>query len=164
MVQRREKSMPTYGRDLETRRRKLPFLVVLVALYELAKVGFFVWVFLKCWDAQGSEFPAFGDVHNPLFEPPYFFFFPLLALFHVVLAVGLLCLQNWARAASALLLIFTIPWWLLETGGGHTSLLFPVEPSTMLAAFGAEAVAIGILYVTEEAKAAFSPRDPRPSR
>jgi len=154
--------MPPRATELKGRRRKLPFLVVLVALYQLAKAGFFGWVFLKCWDAQGGQFPPFGDVRNPLFESPYFFLYPLLGLFCVVLAFGLLALQNWARAASALLLIIAVPWWLLQTSGGHTSMLFPVEPSTMLAAFAAEAVAVGILYITQEAKEAFLPSDLKP--
>jgi hypothetical protein len=162
IVQFRGDCMPPRTPQPRRKRSKLPFLVALVALYQVAKAGFFSWVFLQCWQARGGQFPPFGDVRNPLFESPYFLVFPALALFCVVLALGLLALQNWARAASALLLIVTVPWWLLETSGGHASMLFPVEPSTMLAAFGAEAVAVGILYITQEAKEAFSPSDLKP--
>jgi hypothetical protein len=154
--------MPPRGTEIERKRRKLPVLVALVALYQLAKTGFFGWVFLQCWQAQGGQFPPFGDVPNPLFESPYFFLFPLLGLIHVVLSFGLFALRNWARAALALLLIVAVPWWLLQTGGSHTSMLFPLEPSIMLAAFGTEAVAVGILYITQEAKEAFSPSDLKP--
>jgi hypothetical protein len=137
--------------------RKLPLLVVLVALYQLAKAGFFAYVFMQCWDARASVAPAFGEVYDPLFKAPYFFLFPALGVYHFVLAIGLICMGNWARACSMLLLLATVGWWLLEQMSGHRSLLFPIEPSTMISAFAAEAVAIAILYVTPQAREAFAP-------
>ena len=135
---------------------KRPLLVVLVALYQLAKAVVFAYVFWKCWQAQGSDVPAFGDFPNPSFEAPFFFFFSLLAVFHLVLALGLWGVHNWARACSTLLLVSVLPVWFLERLVGHRSLMFPLEPSTMVSAFVLEAVAIAILYVTPEAREAFT--------
>lgn len=150
--------MSTYAsRPAPKKNRKLPFLVILVALYQLAKAGLFLYVFMQCWDARGSEVPPFGEVYDPLFKSPYFFLFPLLTAYHLVLTIGLVCLGNWARALSMLLLLSTVGVFFLERLSGHRSLLFPIEPSTMISAFAAEAVAIAILYVTPQAREAFAP-------
>jgi hypothetical protein len=150
--------MSTYGyKPTPEKHRRLPFLVVPVALYQLAKAGFFAYVFLQCWDGRASVAPPFGEVYDPLFKAPYFFLFPALGVYHFVLAIGLLCLGNWARACSMLLLLSTVGWWFLDQFSGHRSLLFPIEPSTMISAFAAEAIAIGILYVTPQAREAFAP-------
>jgi hypothetical protein len=140
--------------------RRLPLLVVLVVLYQLAKAGFFAYVFLQCWDARESVAPPFGEVYDPLFKTPDFFLFLALAVYSFVLAIGLLCLGDWARACSLFLLLPSAGWWFLEQMSGHRSLLSPLDPSTMISAFAAEAIAIGILYVTPQAREAFAPAKP----
>lgn len=137
--------------------RSLPLSVVVVALYQLAKMGFFLYVFWECWQMRGSDIPPFGDVRNPLYKEPGFFLFPLLAGLYFVLAVGLICLGNWARACLTLLLALILALWLLHWMSGQSSFLFTLEPSIMISAFAAEAIAVAILYVTPQAKAAFAP-------
>lgn len=139
--------------------QKLPLLVVLVILYQLAKAGFFGWVSWQCWQAQGSGIPPFGDVeaHNPIFETPFFFLFVLIAAFHLVLAFGLLALGRWAWAFSTFPLIGAALWWFLAHILGYRSLMLPVDASVILAAFAAELLALAILYVTPEAREAFAP-------
>lgn len=139
--------------------QKLPLLVVLVMLYQLAKAGFFGWVFWQCWQAQGTGIPPFGEVeaHNPVFEAPLFFLFALIAALHLVLAFGLLALGRWARAFSTFPLIGAALWWFLQNVAGYRSLSLPVDGSVILAAFAAELLALAILYVTPEARAAFAP-------
>lgn len=136
----------------------LPFLVVVVALYQLAKTGFFLYVFWQCWQARGTDIPPFGDIrNNPLYEAPGFFLFPLLAGLYFVLAVGLICLGRWARVCLTLVLALVLALWLLHWMSGQSSFLFPLEPSMMISAFAVEAIAIAILYVTPQAKVAFAP-------
>lgn len=139
--------------------RKLPLLVVLVLLYQLAKVAFFGWVFWQCWQAQGSGIPPFGEVenHNPVFDAPYFLVFPLCAVFHLILVVGLLALGRWARAFAVIPLIGAAFWWFLENSLGYYSLRLPVDTSAILAVLAAEILAIVILYATAEAREAFAP-------
>jgi hypothetical protein len=141
--------------------RKVPLLVVLVILYQLAKAVFFGWVFWQCWAAQGSGVPPFGeaDAHNPFFEAPLFFVFAALGVFQFVVGMGLLSLGNWARACATLPLISVLPWWILERVMGYTWLAFPVEFSAMLAVCAAEAIALAILYGTAESRAAFAPAE-----
>lgn len=139
--------------------RKVPLLVVLVVLYQLAKAVFFGWVFWQCWLAQGSSAPPFGEVdaHNPFFQSPLFLVFAVIGLFHAAVGVGLLSLGNWARVCSVLPLISLLPWWTLEHLMGVTALAFPVELSRILAVIAAELIAIAILYITPEAREAFAP-------
>lgn len=156
--------MPSYApQPSGIREKKVPLLVILVVLYQLAKAGFFGWVFWQCWQAQGSGIPPFGEVdaHNPFFTAPFFVLFALIGLFHLAVGVGLLSLGNWARGCSALPLVSTIPWWVLEQVMGYRSLLFPVEFSKVLTVFAAEVVAIAILYGTPEAREAFAPAAPK---
>jgi hypothetical protein len=137
--------------------RALPFVVVMVAFYQLAKAGFLLYVFWQCWQARGTDIPPFGDERNPLYKAPGFFLFPLAAGVQFVLTVGLVCLGNWARVCLTLLLALTLAVWLLHLMSGQSSFLFPLDPSTMVSAFSAEAIAIAILYVTPQARAAFAP-------
>jgi|HubBroStandDraft_1064217.scaffolds.fasta_scaffold43546_2 hypothetical protein len=139
------------------RKRTLPLSVVAVALYQLAKMGFFLYVFWQCWQLRGTEIPPFGDVRNPFYKEPGLFLFPLLAGLHFVLAVGLICLGNWARACLTLLVALVLALWLLHLMSGESSFLFTLEPSIMISAFAAEIIAVAILYVTPHAKAAFAP-------
>ena len=132
-------------------------------LYQLAKAGFFLYVFLQCWDARGTDIPPFGDVRNPYFKSPDFFLFALLGAVHFVLAIGLVCLGRWARVCLALLFLGTLALWLLNVMSGGSSLLFAVEPSLMISAFAADAVGIGILYVTQPAREAFAPVKSKPA-
>ena len=144
--------------------KKLPLGVVLVTLYQLAKVGFLGYVFLQCLQAQGSGIPPFGEVdaHNPLFESPYFFLFALLAIYYLVVAFGLFALQNWARLCSTLLLVSAVLWWVLRLTG-YQALVLPVEFSTVLSALALEVIAVAILYVTPQAREAFAPRKQGPT-
>lgn len=138
--------------------RNLPLTVPLVALYQLAKGGFFIYVFLQCWQLQGSDMPPFGgDVHNPLFKSPYMFLFPLLAVFQLMTCLGLFFRADWARVFCLFLPVGTIPLWFLEWLVGYRSLLFPVAPSTMVTFFALELIAIALLYGTPQAKEAFAP-------
>ena len=143
--------------------KKLPLAVVVVVLYQLAKVGFFVWVFWQCWQAQGSGIPPFGEVdaHNPLFEAPYFLLFAILAVYYLLVVFGLFALQNWARAGSAMLLVGSVIWWILKRVAGYPMPAVPVEVSTVLSALALEAVAVALLYVTTQAREAFVPTERR---
>jgi hypothetical protein len=148
---------------IRRKRRTLPFVVVLAALYQLAKAGFLLYVFWQCWLAKDTEIPPFGDVRNPLFKAPDFYAFPLLAAVLFVLALGLICLGRWARVCVTLLFLAALGLWLLNLRAGQGSLLFPLEPATMLSAFAADALAIGLLYGTAQARNAFAPEKRTPS-
>jgi len=149
---------PHPTRSAPAKEQKLPLLVVLVILYQLAKAGFFGWVFWQCWQAQGSGIPPFGDVeiHNPLFEVPFFFLLPLLGASQLVIAFGLLALGRWARACTTFLLICAFVWWFLVHFFGFSSLQLPENSSVILAAIAAELLAITILYGTAESREAFA--------
>jgi hypothetical protein len=138
--------------------RKVPLVVIAVALYELAKAGFLAWVFWQCWEVAGSGIPPFGEVeaHSQLFAAPYFLFFALLAVFHVVVTFGLFALGNWARAACTLPLVAAIPWWVMEHVFGYSSLMLPVDTSMILAAIALEVVAVAILYTSPGVRQAFA--------
>jgi len=157
--------MPSHSpQPAEKRKKKFPFSVVAVLFYQLAKVGFFGYVFLQCLQAQGSGIPPYGEVevHNPLFESPYFFLFALLAIYHLVVTFGLLALQRWARAGSALLLVSAVLWWVLQVAG-YRFLVLPVETSTVLSALAVELIAVAILFITPQAREAFAPAEPKAS-
>lgn len=144
-----------------TKGKKLPLAVALVALYELAKVGFFAYIFLQCLQAQGSGIPPYGEVdaHNPLFEAPFSFLFAILAVYHLVLVPGLFAMKRWARAGSNLIVAGSILWWILKHVAGYQILTIPVELSTVLSALTLEAIAVGILYITPQAREGFAPTE-----
>lgn len=138
-------------------------MVALVALYELAKVGFFGYVFVQCLQAQGSGLPPYGDVdaHNPLFESPVFFVFAVLAVYHLALVLGLFTLRNWARAGSTFVLVCAGLWWILQNVAGYKALAIPVDSPTLVSALALEVVAVATLYVTPQARDAFAPTEQR---
>jgi hypothetical protein len=142
--------------------RKVPLGVIAVALYQLAKVAFFAWVFAQCWEARGTGIPPFGDVaaHNPMFETPLFLLFAVLAVCHLVLAVGLSSLGAWARTCSWLLLFTGVLYWFFGHVFGYTTLLIPVENSKILSAVFLEVLAMAILYVPAQVREAFVPPHP----
>jgi hypothetical protein len=133
-----------------------------VAFYQVAKSGFFLYVFLQCWDMRGTRIPPFGDVQNHFFKAPDFFLYPLLGAVHFVLAIGLVCLGQWARVCLTLLFLATLGVWLLSQMSGQESLLFPLESATMLSAFAADAIGVGVLYVAQSAREAFAPMKAKP--
>lgn len=134
-------------------------MVIVVALYQLARAGFLAYVFAQCWEAQGTGIPPFGEVemHNPAFDAPFFFVYAALAVFSVIVAIGLASLGNWARLGSTVVLASMLLYWFIEQIIGYRFLAFPVETSKILAVFFMEALAIGVLYLAPESKLAFAP-------
>jgi hypothetical protein len=95
----------------------VPVPIVLIALYELAKAAYLLFVFYAVWRQRGG-----GQAGVASFGP-LAFALPIFALIMIIAGLGLLALQRWARHMFLLGGLLALPW-------------FPVLPSLTGSGFG----------------------------
>jgi hypothetical protein len=109
----------TATKNAQRTRRKPPYLVVLIALFQFFKSGFLLYLFLRFW----HDYLAWAAAGRPYdsFLPDSFFMilFPALSVVYVVIGWGLLKLRPWARGFLIGAIICT---WIGGRYGSHLSL------------------------------------------
>jgi hypothetical protein len=99
--------------------RKVPYPVVLIALFQFFKSGFLLYLFLQFWHAY-SAWAAEGRPYDSAFLDSFFMIlFPALSVVYVVIGWGLLKLRPWARGFLIGAIICT---WVAGKYGSHLSL------------------------------------------